>query len=223
MQFVCVIASHLSSIERAKWLNQCLISTIEGLKADRIIISCSGDIEPIIPNDHKIYSLRQTEKKLQFEHIESIVPLINDDDIVIFMDDDDLFLPESRSIIEDLFAQGYKCSEGLAYCTYSESIGNADNFGWEDVKTKDLSKLNLDSGYDFPGTFCTGKHLKEYFESEKRIASWERSKELDEYGKGEEDCVFTQCYIQKLDGFIKSTKPWIFHRQHFLKRDYGVN
>jgi hypothetical protein len=63
--------------------------------------------------------------------------------------------------------------------------------------------------------------LKFYFNPEIRDASWERSKELDEYRKGEEDCVFTQFYIQKLDGFAKISEPWLFHRIHDCKRDYG--
>lgn len=118
MQFVCVIASHLSSTERVNWLNQCLISALEGLKADKIILSCSGDIEPVLPEDKRIHLLRHTQKKFQFQHLESILHLISDDNIVIVMDDDDLFLPKTREIIEDLLQQGAKCFEGLAYCTF---------------------------------------------------------------------------------------------------------
>jgi hypothetical protein len=129
MQFVCVIASHLSSRERAEFLYQCLLSTLYGLKADKIIVSYSSDsITPIIPDDKRIKLIEHDHKMFQFEHIESTLHLINDTDLVIFMDDDDLFLSESRNIIESILKLGYTCAEGRAYSTSYKSIGQADKF-----------------------------------------------------------------------------------------------
>lgn len=219
MQIVCIIASHLSTTDRANWLHECLLSTLEGLKADKIILSFYGNVKPIIPHNHKIQILEQSRKMYQFEHIESTLHLIDDNDIVVLMDDDDLFLPESRSIIESLITKGAKCSEGTSYHGFFANK-NVNNFNWIDIKDHDLSKFNITLDHDFPGTFCFGKHLKHYFQLDERNNSWEKSKRLDQYSKGEEDCVFTQCYIQMLDGFVTSEIPWIFHRHHSLKRDY---
>lgn len=75
------------------------------------------------------------------------------------------------------------------------------------------------SGYDFPGTFCKGIILKKYFEF--REEAWESVRDM-EYRDGEKDCVFME-YLHKQNNYYKEdekVKPWIFHREHMLKRDY---
>ena len=69
MRFVCLIASHLSTQQRVDLLYECLLSALYGLKADQIIISCSGQVEPKLPESNKILVLKQPQKKLQFQHL----------------------------------------------------------------------------------------------------------------------------------------------------------
>lgn len=220
MEFVCVVASHLSSSFRVEFLKQTLLSALFGLKAERIIVSCSG-LLPTIPEDERITILHHSEKKSQFSHIQSVLHLIQPKDTVVFIDDDDMFLPKSRKILESIIETGMQCGEGFSFLSV-ESDHKINSYGWEQIcQMEEIKEDEYLFQLDFPGTFCSGEKLFEYFSQGVRRLCWEESEKMDdEYLPGEEDCVFMQYFINPVSKSNKTFGPWVFHREHMLQRDY---
>lgn len=220
MEFVCVVASHLSSLTRVKFLEQTLLSALFGLKAERVIVSCSG-LPSIVPDDGRINVVHHSEKKSQFSHVQSILHLIGENDMVVFIDDDDMFLPRSREILESVVKTGMECGEGFSFLSV-ESDHEINSYGWEQIcQMEEIKEDKFLFQLDFPGTFCSGRKLFEYFSPEVRARCWKESEEMDdEYLSGEEDCVFMQYFINPISKSNQTFGPWVFHREHPLQRDY---
>ena len=233
MSIVCIIASHLSSIQRFLWLNEAIISALEGLNADRIIVAYSGNIDIIRSSDPKVKYINSPVKKYQFDHIESCMQHIQPTDYVVFMDDDDMFLPTAGKLVREFISDSNNVScLGCQITTLdNDNIHNAFNYKniidhYDDlmigfnvsIGKGSFGKYNdLYRSYDTPDTICRGSELMIYFET--RDVQWKIALQFEPYSKGEEDLVFGK-YQEKLSGYKRVSEPYMFHRLHNLRRDY---
>lgn len=211
MNWVVCVASHINSDERINYFIE-MLNSIDNLKPNRTLISISFESK----YKDKCYFLKnkynniefyfQEKKLLQFEHLEFLSTKVDDNDLVIFIDDDDLFKEKVRKHIQNLLDQGIKSSSGL------QQVIRRTNNHW---------KLESKTQFDHSGTFCSGLNFKNYFNSEIREKAWNycnKEKNYD-YERFEEDCVFNE-YLKfiseekefHLDSFKDQSEPWIIHR-----------
>jgi hypothetical protein len=219
---ICIIASHLSSQIRIDWINECLLSATNYLKPSKIILSysCENNINFIPPLNDKLFIINHPNKKYQFEHIFECLEYIQDDDQIVLMDDDDLFLPNSGTIVREIFEK-YTCSQGCHCLDYLHLANEYNLAKFKDIKHLDFTKLETD--IDMPGTLCMGYILRNYFKKEVRHNARTLSLRDDDYTLGEEDCIFTAFYITHQKGYYdnKIQISWLFHRTHMQIRDYN--
>ena len=105
MAIKVLMASHLNCDARYKTIEWALKS-IEDAKPDHIYLSCSYENgkKPMLPILSCPYSFYFHEnRKLQFEHFQFLLQFVDDNDIVCFLDDDDLMTPDKISIVSENF------------------------------------------------------------------------------------------------------------------------
>lgn len=107
-RIVLLIASHLNVVERYQTMLYALRSVaLNTRKPDHVYISYSvGHFDQSVDEWHKELIdvphtfIRQTERLLQFEHYHILSKSVFDDDVVSFMDDDDLLDPAKFDVVE---------------------------------------------------------------------------------------------------------------------------
>lgn len=120
----------MNSSFRAKTLNTAIKSIIKlKQKVDRIVISVSyekKEFDTILPSCDYLTILKSNSKKCQFEHYETIVKAIkfNDNDILFFMDDDDLIIPSLTEKVIPLFNDNTVKSVRFLYQFFNKKIGD---------------------------------------------------------------------------------------------------
>jgi len=133
--FTCIIASHISTIARLKALKEAIDSALPYFP---VILSMSYDDKLETPTSKLLSHYPSvtkiiTERKSQFQHINDAFPYLSSE-YVIFLDDDDKFLP-NITIDVPILLKRYGQHEGVQM-TYE----NGEKTGWIDT--------------DFSGTFC---------------------------------------------------------------------
>jgi len=111
MPIKILCASHISHSIKIKSLQQAVDSiNNQTLLPDLILIGLSIDEKIQFPkiNSKVKLEIKYSEKKLyQFEHYKILFEEIQDDDLVMFIDDDDLYYPDRVKIVNFYFKQGY--------------------------------------------------------------------------------------------------------------------
>ncbi|SNW62942.1 Hypothetical protein ORPV_1038 [Orpheovirus IHUMI-LCC2] len=205
-EIICVILAHLSSTYSVMLTERTLDSTTERLRPDKIILIHSGIFEPpnLEQSNDICYMKIKMNERVEFKSSQSILNYVDDEDLIIFINIGDVFWYTIRKDLYNILEMGYKCSEGLSYCTLYH-YRNCP----VDAKT-DMSSYDIK--YDFSGCFCIGSILKDYFNPLTRKNIIERSGESDD-DLSNEDYIFCKYYLPQAEGFIKKySKPWIFNK-----------
>lgn len=110
MKLKILIASHLNEPLRHETIKDALTSIKNNTEPpEHVYISCSYKIKPNIEEWSKILKniphtiILQEKRMLQFQHYHYLSKYIEDDDIVCFLDDDDLYYPNKIKTIKYLF------------------------------------------------------------------------------------------------------------------------
>lgn len=208
--FTCVIASHISTITRFEWLEECIQNCQQYF--NKIILSVSYEedmhkyivsLSETISDSSNIMILVHKERKLQFDHIKS-VSLTKDalqTEMLIFIDDDDLFLPSVVKMVPILYDR-YKQHTGVQIM-YDELDDNGSPM--VDV--------------DFSGTFCKTEFLHKWLRDNPKATLMYDA-----------DCVFVQDisdggrgipnYFTDF-GIDDDIIPYVSRKTHNLERDWG--
>lgn len=106
---IVLIATHLACKERYEYIKRALGSLREN-KPDHVYVSCSYDQGPPDVNswiealgNNNLTVLLQPERLLQFEHYQILSKYCLDNDIVNFLDDDDLYHPDKIKSVKSYF------------------------------------------------------------------------------------------------------------------------
>jgi hypothetical protein len=237
---LCLIASHVSTKQRLSWLGECVDSALVNLNPDKVLVSLSSDLDLVFegPKDTRVEYFFSPTKLYQFDHLLKLSGYVNPEDYVVLMDDDDMFLPSAAETVRTFIAEGKIASLGSMIMTPEDDVANLytfndlqDNyqelmFGFPPPKNKygKYGPFGRDgqmmAGYDTPGSICRGEEFIAYFANRER--NWEESTYVmsgEVPTKGEEDLIFGD-YQERLEGYSKVPFPIVFHRMHYIQRDY---
>lgn len=161
--------------------------------------------------ESEIYIEYQNTPLTQFEHLQYIYNNynFNDDDIILFMDDDDILLELPKDYDKYDGVMGYQYSP-IDTCEFDETYTKDIN---EIINCKDIFEEQWNKVEDFSGYMSRYNFLHHYF----IITRNEMYEEANNIGqkyinslKAMEDIKF----MKYLDNFIdyKYDKPFVFHR-----------
>lgn len=108
---VILIASHIKVQNRVKTLQYALKSIQNNTRHPDIVYisySCEDNLnidenkwsQELTGIKHKF--IKQPSQVYQFEHFKKLCEYVNDDDIIMFLDDDDLYYPEKLKLVINL-------------------------------------------------------------------------------------------------------------------------
>lgn len=200
----CVIASHISSEDRLYWLCEAVDSASHYFPT-LLALSCHEQLKKVVEREIETFPCLvyfTDEQRTQFEHISAIAEEITTD-YVIFLDDDDFFLPSLEAMFP-LLLERYGQYEGVQEIHYN---------GCAEVE---------EILCDFSGTFCSTVFLLDFLR--------EYRHELNAYDC---DCVFREVLTEKGKGRPKNKEryyhnydidadiiPFVYRREHDLPRDW---
>jgi hypothetical protein len=225
---VVLMASHLGSPERYITIKRALKSIFNStLHPHLIFISyscCSNVKDEQVENEWKdifkmskinLYIFFKTEKTPQFYHYDSLRFLIEDDDIVSFLDDDDLFHPQK---IEIVFQKFQDHNFNVKVVVHTMNVFGAP---WDSISENDENDV-LSTLQVFPAShseyFCytvKGNVFKTFFQSY-----------TFSYGKNNMDInlldLCFKIYVDECykDEMVKIDDRLVFMRKHKIKKDY---
>lgn len=228
MDITCIIASHISSIERYDYLLMSVKSAVRHCKEVILDISSTIDIE--LPKEDGLIVNMRSEKLSQFEHIALAIEDVSFEN-VLFLDDDDVLLPscEDNIRIGDESAgvqihykmpiiRTLKYYQGTDYDDYRQrkldKAKRRKEINNEINSIKDLDNLydfldgldGLESrplSTDFSGTYCPIDRIREFIEEDRDCLC---------YAYNDVDFISGICSLS----MTPYVMPYIFRREHSL-------
>jgi hypothetical protein len=188
------IASHLTS--STNWL----LDAIKSASKYKVIVSISGDpkcIDAIIAQCPPNATIKvRTERQFQMDHYKLLLDetKLQDEDLVIFLDDDDLLLKVPDNITVGCIGYQYIGVDPDNTSRYKfNDIANSENIS--DIIHN--NKMLIEQ--DFSGTMLSIKYSRKYFKTRKSIAQQLEDVEL-------------MNFIEDLPGVTILKTPNTFHR-----------
>lgn len=219
-RIVVIIASNQNVIERTKTLESALKSIQKNIRhPDHVYVSYSGEYaeekkwaDVLISVPHNFFY--HPQRKLQFEHYQYLTQYIKDDDILCFLDDDDLYDPKKIKLTYDYFCE----HKDVDVISHNYLLFMSKEKLIED--TEDIDKSTKVCILNEHWTLTVvGAKFKDWFINCKEYAN----QSFDDILKtcpGHADLLFSASlkkYIRKF-----SELPLIYHRiDNMIKRDYG--
>lgn len=217
---VCLSARGIEYLEEA--IKSCLALNVR--RSLQIILSIFTDqdlssVKELLNScDHQIFI--RDEKLSQFEHIETLSKelQLNDDDWIIFLDDDDLFLENTFDHLSEEI-NGYV---GYQYIPENHGyiIDGSINLTFSGAKNFiELIENLMMKVCDFSGTTLRFKYVKEFFK-QRKVKKRDLDDVLDKWfhdsSESLSDIKFMKFIEKKVPNVISlkslNVKPFVFHR-----------
>lgn len=223
--YIVLLASHLENIKRRECIKEALESLFVA-RPDKVIISYSGVLEfekdffenscrNILKEIDTIF-LYQELKKHQFEHYNYMLDYISDDDIISFIDDDDLYHPNKINHIKEIFNKNSNIKVVKHYW-YLVGSSFADIVGINEV---DKTIKNILDRTEHWCLSIRGNIFKSFFIDNNLKFPYNNIGTVLKQFRGITDTLFI-CYIEsKIKDIYVCKEPLYYQRNSSMKRDY---
>lgn len=222
LRVVVLIASHLNTHERHETIKYALESVRDGTrKPDHVYISCSYQDQ--VPDilawsgilayiDHTI--LIQNKRLLQFEHYNILSKRVQDDDIICFLDDDDLYHPNKIQKVHthfSLFPNTQVIHHRWCIFGFLEPALTTKS-------VKQIKDTQLGSVEEYWSKSVKGWLFKDWFINTGQYTEGLTFEQIIERYKGLTDTVFTVSLPQSV---LFTLDVLMYMRKEAISRDYG--
>ena len=215
-----MIAAHLERVERHEIIQYALRSVSNQTeKPDKVLISYSGtkadeDRWRVILRDIETIILFCEEKQPQFRHLSYLEKYVEDDDVVMFLDDDDMY-HEKKVEITKQFMVGITTS---VFHTWTGFYTEPSHYYTITTPLEAEKYVNvIRDTREFWATAVRGKCFKLFFTHHPKLTT--SFEETMEVWKGQVDLIFNICIVKDdLDPIIKT--PLYYHRHPWIEKDY---
>lgn len=220
--YTVLLASHLENLARHKTIQYALRSVAEGLqKPDKVMISYSGikadeEIWKVILQDIQVLIIHHNEKQMQFRHYYHLEPFVKDDDVVMFLDDDDLYHKEKIATTVKYFNNENVKVLQHNWCQFDDPFDHMFQSKNTEQATKNISKTNMN-----PEHWCLAIRgvLFKIFFSDKIPNSSENFEEILQTFKGATDMFFS-IYNTTEENVTKINVVLYYHRATWTAKDH---
>lgn len=220
MQCIVLIPCHVNHSAREETLREALISLNNNSKLpDHVYISISGefkDKEALVKNlKFHVTPTYHAERKLQFAHIEYLTKYVKPADIVMFLDDDDLYHSDKIRLVHEYFLQ----NSTKKLCSHRHvQFGHFD----APLTSRNVKDITFTSacGIEYYDLCMRGCKLLDWFQHmNKYILNMTFADVLDMY-KGVTDLAFLASF-ELCDPFTEL--PLLYQRKEVIPREYDIS
>lgn len=229
---IVLIASHLDDF-RTPLLVDAVDSAASWVKPNRILVSASGAQPPDLAEFGADVWYQGRQLVTQFDHLEFLVEQLDGVDpntAIVFMDDDDLFLPNAYQAVrrggrhigqlissnDVMDAYRYLAMDSemrRIYRTNKYDYVLATRFGKPmtidlPAAVEEMYRKDIIYEQDFPGTVVPLRDVRYYFDHRDEYRDI-----TDKLDVNQEDVIFMQDYLDAFDT-SKTVEPYLFHRLH---------
>lgn len=209
-----LIASHLNTEDRVKTLEYAINSVLNNtVKPDHIYVSYSGLEYEKHTDEPLVTIIRQLVQLQQFEHYKFLTKYVDSNDIICFLDDDDLYTNDKIAVVKKEMTDDVKVLKHKFY-----KFGYFSSFKDEPISSiNEIHCRTETAGGDEYWTLCIrGQLFKDWFISRNFGLTFDEI--IAKYG-GLTDLVF----VQSFPVYKEISDTLVYIRKQSIKRCYNAH